>query len=1049
MVVGSLVAGGATGVARAEPVPLVPSAVGVTGSVTLLTGDRVTVTGGGYRIEPGQGREVRFEVQRRAGHLHVVPEDAERLLAEGLLDERLFDVTQLLDWKYGDGDRAEIPLIVQSAEGDAAGTLSGVRSAKELAGLGLASVRVPKAQAGRTWQDLVGDARSLAAGRSKIWLDGKRSFTLDRSVRQIGAPQVWEQGLTGAGVTVAVLDSGYDASHPDLKDVVTQSRNFSDEADITDQVGHGTHVASIVAGAGERYRGVAPGAKVALGKVGGAFITDSALLAGMEWAAVEVGAKVVNMSLGGPDTPGLDPIEHAVNALSARTGALFVIAAGNGGGPGTVSSPGSADAALTVGAVDKSDQMAGFSSRGPRGGDHAIKPEVTAPGVSIVAAAAQGTAGGSHVAHSGTSMAAPHVAGAAAILAQRHPDWSGEQLKAALIGSAAPQEGATYFDQGAGRVDLVRAVGQQVHAGPANLGAVFRWGDSGERKVTKEITYTNSGDAPVTLDLSADGEVLSTSVQRVEVPAKGTASVAVTIDATGRAPGDYPGAVTARSGEQVVRTVATAYVEPEVYEVKISALGKDGGPADADGVFYNGKGESVQFYLSGGSDTYRLSPGEWNLYVDIREGRNVTTTHMPVKVGAPGTELVLDGRKAKPIRFTLDDPTAVTGGWFEMSVVNGSWAAHTVAMGADPVTRFFVLPSKQPGLKYLARTHLQTKGASSAPSRYDLVDERHDGIPEDPTYAAKVKDLDKVTTTFRGAGTAATGTYLVSAILDDILPGAVLTPTRDVPLPGTLTEYRTRGYEWGGALWVGESAGIEAAKPTRDRARQTWGVAVSGPSFATQGAWREQDKLTFDGARLLSEGVPGRVGMDGAATGTISLAAGDQVISKVDYTTCGPWEVDSCRFTADLPAEPGAYTLSATADRQVAYSTLSTKVESTWTFRSAGTTARESLPLAAVRYAPEGLDAYNRAKPGSSTRLPIWIERNPCAPAAGVRSIRLQMSVDDGTTWQNVPVRAKRDGWTAQVTNPRTAGFVSLRATSTDTAGNTVDQTIHRAYAVG
>ncbi|MFC7591580.1 hypothetical protein ACFQYP_53705 [Nonomuraea antimicrobica] len=106
-------------------------------------------------------------------------------------------------------------------------------------------------------------------------------------------------------------------------------------------------------------------------------------------------------------------------------------------------------------------------------------------------------------------------------------------------------------------------------------------------------------------------------------------------------------------------------------------------------------------------------------------------------------------------------------------------------------------------------------------------------------------------------------------------------------------------------------------------------------------------------------------------------------------------------------------------------------------------------PLAAVRYAPEGLDAYNRAKPGSSTRLPIWIERNPCAPAAGVRSIRLQMSVDDGTTWQNVPVRAKRDGWTAQVTNPRTAGFVSLRATSTDTAGNTVDQTIHRAYAVG
>ncbi|MFC7592001.1 hypothetical protein ACFQYP_56020 [Nonomuraea antimicrobica] len=106
-------------------------------------------------------------------------------------------------------------------------------------------------------------------------------------------------------------------------------------------------------------------------------------------------------------------------------------------------------------------------------------------------------------------------------------------------------------------------------------------------------------------------------------------------------------------------------------------------------------------------------------------------------------------------------------------------------------------------------------------------------------------------------------------------------------------------------------------------------------------------------------------------------------------------------------------------------------------------------PLTAVRYAPEGLDEYNRAKPGSSTRLPITIERNPGAPTAAVKSIRLQMSVDDGATWQDVPVREAGSGWTARVANPRTAGFVSLRATSTDTAGNTVDQTIHRAYAVG
>ncbi|MEU1390711.1 MULTISPECIES: S8 family serine peptidase [unclassified Nonomuraea] len=1047
LVAGCLIAGGSTSAAQAaEPASPVTE---VSGSVTLLTGDRVTVTANGHRIEPGPGRKERFDVQRRQGHLNVIPEDAKRLLAQGLLDERLFDVTQLLAWRYGDAHKAEIPLIVQSAEGKPAQTLSGTRKAKEFAGLGLAATSVPKVSAGQTWQSLVGGARSLAAGKSKIWLDGKRRITLDQSVKQIGAPQAWHQGLTGAGVTVAVLDSGYDATHPDLKDVVTQSRNFSDEPDITDHVGHGTHVSSIVAGAGAKYRGVAPGAKIAFGKVGGEYPSESALLAGMEWAAAEVKAKIINMSIGGPDTPGVDPLEHAVNTLSARTGALFVVAAGNDGTPGSVNSPGSADAALTVGAVDKSDQMAGFSSRGPRLGDHAIKPDVTAPGVDITAAAAQGTAEGPYVAHSGTSMAAPHVAGAAAILAQRHPDWNGEQLKAALIGSAAPQAGATHFDQGAGRVDVVRAIGQQVYASPANIGTVFRWGEPGERRAAKELTYTNAGDSPVTLDLTVDGDVLRTSAQRVEVPAKGTASVTVTIDGTGRQPGDHSGTVTARSGDLLIRTVATAYVEPEAYDVKISALGTDGRPVDAVGEFYNGKGESVRMVLRGAPDTYRLPAGEWSLYADIYEGSRITTTHLPVKVGEQGTEVILDTRKAKPIRFTLDEPTAVTSGWVEMWVINGSWWLGWSGGRPDPSSVYFVLGSKQPGLKYISRMHFHKKDASPTPVRYDLVDERQDGIPEDPTYTARVKDLDKVTTTFRGAGTAAKGTYFVATAIEGLSDG-FLTPTNDVPLPGKLTEYRTRGHKWSSALRVGESAVTGATEPTgHGRDRQTWGVAVSGPSFATVGGWREGDTVVFDGGRLFSEGVPGRVGMDGTATGTVSLARDGQVISTIDYTRCGPWELDSCRLTAGVPAKPATYTLSATADRQVPYSTLSTRVESTWTFRSAHTAERGALPLSAVRYAPKGLDEYNRAKPGSSTRVPLWIERNPGAPAAAVNSIHLQMSVDDGVTWRDIRVRAKGSAWTARIDNPRTAGFVSLRTTVTDTADNRVSQTIHRAYAVG
>ncbi|MFI9838762.1 S8 family serine peptidase [Nonomuraea sp. NPDC051941] len=147
----------------------------------------------------------------------------------------------------------------------------------------------------------------------------------------------------------------------------------------------------------------------------------------------------VRFTIRDQDTPGLDPLELAVNTLSATKGTLFVIAAGNDGGPGTVNSPGSADVALTVGAVDRDDRTAEFSSRGPRSFDHAVKPDISAPGTDIVAA----NLGGGHIAHNGTSMAAPHVAGAAAIIAQQHPDWNGERIKAALVESAKAGTGWT------------------------------------------------------------------------------------------------------------------------------------------------------------------------------------------------------------------------------------------------------------------------------------------------------------------------------------------------------------------------------------------------------------------------------------------------------------------------------------------------------------------------------------------------------------------------------------------------------------------------------
>ncbi len=212
---------------------------------------------------------------------------------------------------------------------------------------------------------------------------------------------------------------------------------------------------------------------------------------------------MISMSLGG-DSPsdGTDPLSQAVNQLTAQTGALFVIAAGNAGSEAAVSAPGAADAALTVAAVDADDQLAYFSSMGPRYGDYGLKPDIAAPGVDILAAKAGGTAdSGWYETMSGTSMATPHVAGAAAILAQEHPDWRAGQLKDALM-STARQLDATAYQVGAGRVDIPGTLNATVTATGSAYFGFDGWPHEASTPVERTVSYANSGATPVTLNLT-------------------------------------------------------------------------------------------------------------------------------------------------------------------------------------------------------------------------------------------------------------------------------------------------------------------------------------------------------------------------------------------------------------------------------------------------------------------------------------------------------------------------------------------------------------------
>jgi subtilisin family serine protease len=452
-------------------------ATGTVRTVTLITGDQVTVfPSGGHSVTRGPGRsEVSFFTDYTAGQLSVIPNDAAKLLRAGRLDERLFNITDLIEQGYDD-QRTELPLIViTEASGEAfAGararfspsTTAQIRELSELNAIALHERRVAapkfwkKLTSGRDAHDL-----TLAPGIAQVWLDGIRQPLLDESVPQIGAPAMWRAGYTGKGVTVAVLDTGVDPSHPDLAGRVAVSESHLDDEDETDFVGHGTHVASIIAGSGAasdgRYRGVAPEARLVAGKVCAVRgCPESAILTGMRWAAGDQHATVVNMSLGGPDSPRLDPLEQAVEILTARYGTLFVVGAGNSGKDSSVNSPASAPSTLAVGAIDSSDALAYFSSRGPVLDEDGLKPDITAPGVDIMAARGPSSdlPGTLYVELSGTSMATPHVAGAAALLAQQHPDWAAQDLKATLMASATPNPSIGVYAQGAGQVDLVRAV---------------------------------------------------------------------------------------------------------------------------------------------------------------------------------------------------------------------------------------------------------------------------------------------------------------------------------------------------------------------------------------------------------------------------------------------------------------------------------------------------------------------------------------------------------------------------------------------------------------
>ena len=422
-----------------------------------------------------------------------------------------------------------------------------------------------------------GSARLIAAlpGVASVTPSVRYRRTLDGSPAVIGAPQVWGPTLStaGQGMKIGILDDGIDQTHPFFSPAgftmptgfpkgnrayttakVIVARSFP-PPDLHDRYGklpfdpspggseHGTHVAGIAAG---DHGTTAPGLKGPVQLSGIAPMAylgnyrvltiptntveldgnSPEIVAGIE-AAVRDGMNVINLSLGEPEmTPSRDIVVQALNG-AAQAGVVPVVAAGNEFdtlGYGTIDSPGSAARAITVGAATTGGAMAIFSSSGPTPYSLSLKPDVTAPGVSILSSVPRRY--GTWQEFDGTSMATPHVAGAAALLLQRHPSWSVPDVKSALVLTGRPVRGHSGevppTREGGGMIWLPQADNPLVFASPTSLSfGYLRRGGTETRRVHLTDAAGGPGSWSVALQRSETGKGITlTAPPTVSVPGR-------------------------------------------------------------------------------------------------------------------------------------------------------------------------------------------------------------------------------------------------------------------------------------------------------------------------------------------------------------------------------------------------------------------------------------------------------------------------------------------------------------------------------------------------
>jgi hypothetical protein len=778
----------------------------------------------------------------------------------------------------------------------------------------------------------------------------------------------------------------------------------------------------------------------------------------MEWA-VQQGADIANMSLGGTDTPETDPLEQAVESLSAQYDILFVIAAGNRNPFDTeLASPGSAPSALTVGAVNRDDTLADFSLTGPTAADNAVKPDITAPGVGIVAAQhAAGTIGtpveDGYTSLSGTSMATPHVAGVAALLAQQHPDWTGQQLKAALAGSATPTQGLTPYDQGAGRVDVPKALSQTVVADQTSVHfGLVAWPHDDDVPVSKTVTYRNLGttDVPLELTVEQSAGVFSVSPNQITVPAGGTAEVTVTGDAkVASSDGPHTATVVATTGGSTIRTPVAITRETEKHDLTLNYVDEHGQPTSRYSPLVASLEEDSMIapYDEDGSVTVRLPIGRYVVSNLVFTGPD---DHQNLIV-QPGVTLdrdqtfTIDPTIAKPISVTPPTTASFDSAEIGFQVTAGGTPFRsgiwTVSDLGDLSTA--QLGDTLPGTTMTSWVNTHWRG--TAGERFMLVW----FLDRYPTGYTRTVRWDELATLRMELGAGLAGDKGVPMLIGQRLsdPAAGIGSGPEIDIPTTHTAYvTTEDIQWRADMWlVVDHSGVadlygpwRTYRPGRTYHRQ-YNHPMFGPGLPSGGnpwgmpwAWRRDNRIAVT-LPLYTDNA-GNAGFTLEESGSTKLYLDDQLVSEFPFAG----SLDAF----DLPAAEGNYRLTTESVNPARFAPTAS-VSAEWTFRSSHVDEMTALDLNVVRFLPR-LAADGSAPAGRSFVVPLKFQDETSAYHRP-RELTVEVSYDEGKTWQRVPVTSKLE---AKLRHPADATSVSFRASATDRDGNTVKQTIIRAYTL-